>query len=64
MKLKQLVSIRDTLKYILDKHGEKIDNNTKVDMDNTLNFINNIITDAKKEKKGRTVLYALRIEYE
>jgi len=60
MKIKQLISIKDTLKYILDRHGEKIDNTTKVDIDDTLNFVNNIIIDAGK-KKGNNV-YILRIE--
>ena len=61
MKLKQLISIKETLRYILDKHGEKIDSSTKVDIDDTLDFISNIIADAKKEKKNISI-YQLRVE--
>ena len=66
MKIKQLLSIKDTLRFILDRHGEKIDMETKVDIDSTLNFINNVIIDAEKERKRRRlahVTYQLRVDF-
>ena len=67
MKLKQLVTIRDSMQKIRNKYGEKLSNETKVDFDATIDVFNNIITDAEKERDKRVstidhLIYHLRVE--
>jgi len=67
MKLKQLVSIRDSIQKARNVYGSELSNDTKVDFDDTINFLNNIIDDAEKERKTSMltrdhVIYQIRIE--
>lgn len=66
MKLKQLVSIRDSMQTILKEYGSQLSTDTKVDFDDTMNLISNIITDAEKERRDAKrpyVIYDLRVEF-
>jgi len=67
MKLKQLISIRDSMQKVRNVYGSELSNDTKVDFDDTINFLNNIIDDAEKERKTSMltrdhVIYQIRIE--
>lgn len=67
MKLKQLVSIRDTMKIILKEYGEQLTNVTKVDFDDTIDVFSNIIDDAEKERRLSLptrdhIMYHIRID--
>lgn len=62
---RQLVAIRDSMEKIRNEYGDKLSNETKVDFDETINFMSNIITDVEKERvqaKLPYVIYQLRIE--
>ena len=67
MKLKQLVSIRDSLQVILKEYGSQLSTDTKVDFDDTIDFVSNIILDAERERSRSVVvrdniIYALKVE--
>ena len=65
MKLRQLVTIKNSMQKTVDEHGDKFSNDTKVDFDETINFLSNIISDVENEmKKARQpyIIYQLKIE--
>lgn len=65
MKLSQLVSIRNSMQKTVDEHGDKFSNDTKVDFDETINFLSNIISSVEKEMKMARqpyIIYQLRVE--
>lgn len=62
---RQLVTIRDSIQKIRDEYSDKLSNDTKVDFDETLTFLSNIISDVEKERKIARVpyvIYSLRVE--
>jgi len=63
MKLKKLKFINKTLTKIRNDYSKSVSNDAKIDMDEVIDFFNNIIVDASKEKeKNKTLLYRIRIE--
>jgi len=66
MTYKELVSIRDTIKKVLEEHKDEISNNTKVHCDSTVNYLSNLILDVEKEMKFAKrpyITYNLKIEF-
>lgn len=62
---KQLVTIRDSMKKIVNEYGDRLSSETKVDFDETINFLSNIISDVEKERtkaKLPYIIYQLRVE--
>ncbi len=67
MKLKQLVSIRDSMQTIVKEYGSQLSIGTKVDFDDTIDFVSNIITDAEKERRKAIesqpyIIYDIKVE--
>lgn len=62
---KQLVTIRDSIQKIVNVCGSELSNKTKVDFNDAINFLSNIISDVEKERKVARlpyVIYHLRVE--
>jgi len=67
MKIKQLISIRDSMQAIVKEYGSQLSIGTKVDFDDTIDFVSNIILDAEREGSKSIVIrdhmiYNLKIE--
>jgi len=59
MQLKQLVSIRDSMKAIVAEYGSQLSVGTKVDFDDTIDYVSNIILDVERERKNARLPYVI-----
>ena len=59
MQLKQLVSIRDSMKAIVNEYGSQLSCGTKVDFDDTIDYVSNIILDVERERKNARLPYVI-----
>jgi len=59
MQLKQLVSIRDSMKAIVKEYGSQLSVGTKVDFDDTIDYVSNIILDVERERKNARLPYVI-----